>query len=59
MSNLFSSFAKKKILGKNQNLVSINEPYAIISQILKDFEITGIIDAGASDGHIISKSFRI
>ena len=58
MANRFSSFMKKKILGKNQNLVSINEPYGIIAQILKDCEITGIIDAGASDGHISRRLLR-
>jgi FkbM family methyltransferase len=58
MSNLFSSFAKKKLLGKNQNLVSINEPYGVMAKLLKNFEVTGIIDAGASDGHISKRLLR-
>jgi len=58
MSNLFSSFAKKKLLGKNQNLVSINEPYGVMANLLKDFEVRGIIDAGASDGHISRRLLR-
>ena len=58
MSNRFSSFMKKKLLGKNQNLVSINEPYGVMTKLLKDFEVTGIIDAGASNGHISKRLLR-
>ena len=58
MTNRFSSFAKKKLLGKNQNLVSVNEPYGIMAQLLKDYTVTGIIDAGASDGRISKRLLR-
>ncbi|HIJ53294.1 MAG TPA: FkbM family methyltransferase [Planctomycetes bacterium] len=58
MTNRFSSFMKKKLLGKNQNLVSINEPYGVMSQLLKGCEVTGIIDAGASDGRISKRLLR-
>jgi FkbM family methyltransferase len=58
MTNRFSSFAKKKLLGKNQNLVSINEPYGVMANLLKEFEVTGIIDAGASNGHISKRLLR-
>lgn len=52
MSNLFSSFAKEKLPGKNQNLVSIDEPYEVMAKCLKGFEVKGIFDAGASIRHI-------
>jgi FkbM family methyltransferase len=52
MSNKFSSFIKKKFIGKGRNLISLEEPYAVIKDILSGREITGIIDAGASDGRI-------
>jgi FkbM family methyltransferase len=58
MANRFSSFMKKKLLGKNQNLVSINEPYGVMAQLLKDCEVTGVIDAGASDGRISKRLLR-
>lgn len=58
MANRFSSFMKKKLLRKNQNLVSINEPYTVMSQLLKDCEVTGVIDAGASDGRISKRLLR-
>ncbi len=58
MTNPFSSFMKKKLLGKNQNLVSLDEPYEVMAHILKDCEVTGIIDAGASDGRISKRLLR-
>ncbi len=58
MSNQFSSFIKKKFLGKNQNLVSLDEPYGVMAYLLKSCQITGIIDAGASDGRISKRLLR-
>lgn len=58
MSNRFSSFIKKKLLGKNQNLVSLDEPYEVMARILKGCRVTGIIDAGASDGRISKRLLR-
>jgi hypothetical protein len=52
VSNSFSIFIKKKVVGKNQNLVSLDEPYRAMAHLLKGRRITGIIDAGASDGRI-------
>jgi FkbM family methyltransferase len=58
MANRFSSFMKKKLLGKDQNLVSVNEPYGVMVNLLKDCKVTGIIDAGASNGHISKRLLR-
>lgn len=58
MANRFSSFIKKKLLGKNKNLVSLDEPYEVMARILKDCRVTGIIDAGASDGRISKRLLR-
>lgn len=52
MTNLFSSFAKKKLLGKNRNLASFEEPFDVMPRLLKNCKVTGIIDAGASNGRI-------
>jgi FkbM family methyltransferase len=52
MASSFSSFIKKKLLGKNQNMVSLDEPYEVMKRLLRDHEVTGIIDAGASNGRI-------
>lgn len=58
MSNRFSSFIKKKLLGKNKNLVSLDDPYRVMAYLLKGIEVTGIIDAGASNGRISKRLLR-
>lgn len=58
MANIFSSFLKKKILRKNQNLVSIDEPFDVMANLLKDKQVKGILDAGASDGRESRKFLR-
>ncbi len=58
MSNRFSSFIKKILIGKNKNLISIEEPYQVMADLLKGIEVTGIIDAGASNGRISRRLLR-
>jgi len=58
MTNQFSAFIKKKILGKNKNLISLDEPYEVMRRLLKGHDITGIIDAGASNGRISKRLLR-
>ncbi|OEU64757.1 MAG: hypothetical protein BBJ57_03005 [Desulfobacterales bacterium PC51MH44] len=58
MSNRFSSFISKTLLGKNKNLVSLDEPYQVMAHLLKEIEVTGIIDAGASNGRISRRLLR-
>lgn len=52
MSNPLSIFLKKKVLRKNQNLVSIEEPFAVMKKVLERQTVTGILDAGASNGSV-------
>lgn len=58
MANKFSSFVKKKLLGKKQNLVSLDEPFEVIACLLENCHVTGIIDAGASDGRVSKRLLR-
>jgi len=58
MSNRFSSFIKKTLFGKNKSLVSLDEPFYVMAQLLKDVQVAGIIDAGASNGRISKKLLR-
>lgn len=58
MTNQFSSFVKKKLLGKNNNLVSFEEPFDVMPRLLKGHNVTGIIDAGASNGRISKRLLR-
>jgi FkbM family methyltransferase len=52
VSNRLSSFLKKKLFGGQRNLVSFDEPYAVMAKLLRRSTVTGILDAGASNGHI-------
>ncbi len=59
MANRFSAFLKKKLLGKDQNLVSLEYPYEIIARLLKDAGVCRVVDAGASNGHISRRLSKI
>jgi len=52
VSSRLSCYLKKRLLGRQQNLVSLDEPYSVMARLLKQSVVTGILDAGASDGHI-------
>ncbi len=58
MSNRIGSFIKKKILGKNNNLVSLDDAYEVMGRLLKNRQVMAILDAGASDGHISKRLLR-
>ena len=52
MANQLSRWIKKKLLGTDNNVITLNDPYVIIEDLLKDTEVTGMLDAGASNGRI-------
>ena len=52
MSNQIGLFIKKILLGKKNNLISLDEPYEVMRRLLKGHDVTGVIDAGASNGRI-------
>jgi len=58
MARGLSSLIKKTLLGKNENLVSLDEPYEVMARLLKEHRVTGVIDAGASDGRISRRLLR-
>ena len=58
MASKFSTFLKKKLLGKDQNLISLEEPYEVMRRLLEGCPVTGIIDAGASGGHISERMLK-
>lgn len=59
MANLFRSFLHKTPFAKKQNLISRDDPYEVIMQLLCKHEVTGIIDAGASNGRISRRLLRL
>ncbi len=58
MANRLGSLLKKRLLGKNQNLISTDEPYDLMRKLLRGFTVTGILDAGASNGHLSERMLR-
>ena len=58
MANRFSAGIKKMLLRKNTNLISLDEPFFVMERLLKDRSVTGIIDAGASHGHISARFLK-
>lgn len=53
MSNQFSTWLKKKLLKKDKNLISLNDPFIVIKYLLRDTKVTCMLDAGASNGRIL------
>lgn len=58
MGSRLGTLIKKRLVGKNRNLASFDEPYDIMAHLLKGHRITGIIDGGASDGRISRRLLR-
>lgn len=59
MAKLLSSFIRKTLFSKKKNLVSLDEPYAVMAQLLRNHKVTGMIDAGASGGRISRRLLRL
>lgn len=58
MANPLSASIKKRLFGKGRNLVSFDEPFDVMPRLLRGHEVTGIIDAGASNGRISKRLLR-
>jgi FkbM family methyltransferase len=58
MSNRFGTLLKKMFLGKRSNLISLEDPFEVMQRLLSHREVTGILDAGASDGRISKRLLR-
>jgi len=59
MAKLFDNLLRNTIFAKKNNLLSIDDPYRTLGRLLNNHEITGIIDAGASNGRISKKFLKI
>lgn len=58
MSNRFSTYIKKRIVRKNQNLVSLDEPFQALERMLRGRQVRGILDAGASNAGVSRRLLR-
>lgn len=59
MARWFSFFVRKTLFAKKKNLVSLDDPYPVIGRLMKNCQVTGIIDAGASNGRISRRLLRL
>lgn len=59
MAKLFDNLVRNTIFAKKNNLLSLDEPYKVLENLLKKHKITGIIDAGASHGRISRRLLKI
>jgi len=58
MSNRFGTRLKKLFLGKKGNLISLEDPFETMQRLMARCEVTGMLDAGASDGRISRRLLR-
>jgi len=59
VANRFSTWLKKRVVRKDQNLVSLEDPYQVMHRLLQGVPVRTIVDAGASDGHISRRLARL
>lgn len=58
MANILKSLARLLLFSNQGNLVSFDEPYRVMQGLLSGRAITGIVDAGASNGRISRRFLR-
>lgn len=59
MANLLKSLVKHTLFRKSGNLVSLDKNYNAIARLLSGHRVTGILDAGASNGRISRRFLRM
>lgn len=58
MANRLSTWLQRLVCAKKGNLNSFDEPYGVMARLLRDHRVTGILDVGASNGHISQRLLR-
>ncbi len=59
MAKLFDALVRNMFFSNKNNLISLDEPYKVLGNLLKGHKVTGIIDAGASNGRISRRVLKI
>jgi FkbM family methyltransferase len=59
MTKPLKAMIRKVFLGKEQNLVSLDDPYERMGSLLRGHDVTQVVDAGASNGRISKKLLRL
>ena len=56
---MFQSVCRRVLAQRYGNLASLHDPYVALRQVLKGHDVTGILDAGASNGRVSSKLLKV
>ncbi len=59
MAKLLKTFVRNTLWSGQDNLMALDDPYYVIRDLLKDQKVTGILDAGASNGRVARKLLRL
>ena len=59
MAKLLKTFVRNTLWSGQDNLMALDDPYYVIRDLLKDQNVTGILDAGASNGRVARKLLRL
>lgn len=54
----FKNILLRKLLASGRNLVSLDDHYATMQKLLRDHLVSGLLDAGASDGRVTRKLLK-
>ena len=58
MAKILRSLLYRALSGPKSNLVCLEDPYACLQRLLRGHRVTGIVDAGASDGRVSRRLFK-
>jgi FkbM family methyltransferase len=58
MAKIFKEFVRRTALRNKQNLQALDDVYLTIKDLMKGQSVTGILDAGASNGRVSRKLLR-
>ncbi len=59
MAKLFHELVRRTLLAKYDNLVALDDVYLALGRLFQGVPVTGILDAGASNGRVSRKLLRI
>jgi FkbM family methyltransferase len=59
MAKPLKKMIRKAFLAKEQNLLSLDDPYEVMAKLLRSREVTSVVDAGASNGRISRRLLKL
>ncbi len=59
MPKILKQWMRRTLLASQENLTALDDPYNVLARLLKKHVVTGILDAGASNGRVARKLLRL